>query len=235
MVLAILALVVFAIGRVVGGGDDSAAAVSTSSNSGHQRSGQVDQKQGNHGKGNGDPGGGHHQKSPQTRDQPLPDGVCEPGQIQLTPVVADGVRVGQSVAIQIALRTTGRPACSLALTPDNLVVDVTTSKGDPVWTSDECSAAITPTSLVVRAASATILQVTWDGTRSDARCSASTVRSAAGDYLVRTAIIGGEPAESPFTLAAALPTQTTPSASPSSSPSSNQSSSPSSGQSPGHT
>lgn len=255
MVLAILALGVFAVARVVSSGDDSASPVSAPSTPGHQRALRAGQtphlgEQRHNGKGNADPGDGHHtsaQTPAQTRDLPLPDGVCAPRQIQLTPVVAEGLRVGQDIAIQLGLRTTGRAACSLALTPDNLVVDVITSKGDPVWASDDCSTAIAPTTLVVRAATATIVQVTWDGTRSDAHCSPSTVRSAAGDYVVRTAIIGGEPAQSSFTLDAPLPTQAPSSASPSSSPTSGQppsqspsqspnpSSGPSSGQSPAHT
>jgi hypothetical protein len=247
MVLAILALVVFAVARVVGSGDGSASPVSAPSTPGQLRAPQAGQTshpgaQHDHGKGNADPGDGQQtsaKSSSQTRDLPLPDGACEPHQIQLTPVVADGLRVGQDIAIQIGLRTTGRAACSLSLTPDNLVVEVTTSQGDAVWTSDDCSAAISPTTLVVRAAVATIVQVTWDGKRSDAHCSPSTVTSAAGDYVVRTAIIGGEPAQSSFTLDAPLPTQTPSSPSPSSSPTSSQSpdpsSGPSSGQSPAHT
>jgi hypothetical protein len=246
MVLTLLALGVFAVARVVSSGDDPASPISAPSTPGHAGAPQAGQtpppgEQRHHGKGNADPGDGH--QTAQTRDLPLPDGVCEPRQIQLTPVVADGLRVGQDITIQIGLRTTGRAACSLALTPDNLVVDVITSKGDPVWTSDDCSTAIAPTTLVVRAASATIVQVTWDGTRSDAHCSPTTVRSAAGDYVVRTAIIGGEPAQSSFTLDAPLPTQAPSSASPSSSPTSGQSpsqspdpsSGPSSGESPAHT
>jgi hypothetical protein len=178
--------------------------------------------------------GSHQQKTPEA----IPQGECGPGQIQLTPVVADGIRVGQDVAIQIALGVTGTRACTFALTHDDLVVDINTSKGDPVWTTDDCDAAITPTSLVLRAEQPAIVQVTWDGTRSNAHCSPSTVRSPAGDYQVRTAIIGGEPAKTSFTLAEPLPQatpSTTPSASPSSNPSSGQPAGASSGPSAGHT
>jgi hypothetical protein len=247
MVLAILALLIFTVARVVGSRDGSASPVSAPSTLGQQRAlhaGPTSQPgaQHDHGKGSADPGDGQQtsaKTSTQTGDLPLPDGVCEPRQIQLTPVVADGLRVGQDIAIQIGLRTTGRAACSLSLTSDTMVVEVTTPQGDPVWTSDDCSTAIAPTTLVVRAAVATIVQVTWDGKRSDAHCSPSTVTSAAGDYMVRTAIIGGEPSESSFTLDAPLPTQTPSSPSPSSTPTASQSpnpsSGPSSGNSPAHT
>jgi hypothetical protein len=159
----------------------------------------------------------------------MPEGDCRADQIRVTPVVADGIRVGQAVAIQIGLRTTGDTACRFRLTPDNMVVDIATSQGDPVWTTDECSASITPTRLVLDTDRPAIVQVTWDGTRSDVHCSPSTVRSAAGDYEVRAAVIGGEPAASPFTLDEPLPTQTATSTSPSAGPSSSPSSSPSSG------
>jgi hypothetical protein len=239
MVFAILALVVVAVARVVGNRDDSATPVSAPSTPDHQAAGRAGQMP-HHG-AQADPGDGHPTSS-QTRDAPQPDGPCQPRQIRLTPVVAEGIRVGQDVGIQIGLRTTGRAACSLALAPDNLAVDITTSKGDSIWTSDDCSTAITPTSLVVRAAAASIVQVIWDGTRSTTHCSPSTVTSAEGDYVVRTAIIGGEPAQSSFTLAAPLPTQapsaTDSSSSPLSGPtpeSTNPSSGPSSGPSATHT
>jgi hypothetical protein len=228
MVLAIVAAMVFAVLRVAGGRDDSTSPVSTESSRGHQPASQVGHR---HHRGRQD---GHQQQ----KHEPAPTGDCGPGQIRLTPVVADGIRVGQDVAIQVALRITGTDACSFALTPDNLVVDITTSKGDPVWTTDECGAAITPTSLVLRADKPAIVQVTWDGTRSDAHCSPRTVRSAAGDYEVRTAIIGGEPAAASFTIAEPLPQATpseTPSANPSSAPASGQHAGTSSSPSPGHT
>jgi hypothetical protein len=243
MVLAILAAVVFAVLRVAAGGNDSAAPVATKNTPDSQP--QQDPAGPDHGDSYG--GRSHHE----SQQQPVPEGNCRTDQIQLTPVVAEGIRVGQAVAIQIGLRTTGDTACRFHLTPDNLVVDITTTQGDPVWTSDECSMAITPTRLVLDTDRPAIVQVTWDGTRSDVHCSPSTVRSAAGDYQVRTAVIGGEPAASAFTLDDALPTQaetsTSPSAGPSSSPSSdpssssssspssNQSSDPSSSPSSGHT
>ena len=224
MLLAILAGLVFAVLRIANPGDDTGAPVSTESPApaaqlGHQpRPG---------GPGNGESYGDGRPGGQQWRE-PIAAGKCRASQIRLRPVVADGIRVGQYVAIQISLRTTGDAACSFRMTPDNLVVDITTSTGEPVWTTDECSAAITPTSLVLDTVRPTIVQVSWDGTRSDARCSPSTVRSAAGDYEVRTAVIGGEPAVSTFALDEPLPTQTTPSISQSSTPSTSATTSPSS-------
>jgi hypothetical protein len=238
MVLAMLAAVVFAVLRVAGRGDGTAAPVSRESSVGDQQASPVGHP--NHGgkqgssETDGGPDGSHHQKTPEA----IPEGKCGPGQIRLTPVVADGIRVGQDVAIQIALGVTGTGACTFPLTHDDLVVDISTLKGDPVWTTDDCDAAITPTSLVLRAEQPAIVQVTWDGTRSNAHCSPWTVRSPAGDYQVRTAIIGGEPAQTSFTLAEPLPQATpsaTASAGPSSSPSAGQPSGASASPSAGHT
>jgi hypothetical protein len=218
MVLAILAAVVFAVLRLTGGGGDSAASVSTETSPGHQQASLAGPPDHRGAQGSNE---SHsvHAGSHQGIQEPGRAGACRPGQIQLTPVVADGIRVGQEIAIQIALRVTGIRECTFDVTPDDLVVDITTSKGDPVWTTDDCAEAITPIGLALRADKPAIVQVTWNGTRSDARCSPSTVRSAAGDYEVLTAIIGGEPAQASFTLAQPLP-RATPSATPSSGPSS---------------
>jgi len=131
-----------------------------------------------------------------------PDGPCRPAEVRLEPQITDGYQAGDAVEIRLQLRTTGRPACTLELGPDNLLVKVT-SGTDQWWTSAQCPGALFPSQLVVRAEQSVTYRVVWSGARSSTRCRPGTAETTPGTYVAAAAVIGGEPAEARFALEAA--------------------------------
>ena len=141
-------------------------------------------------------------KQPQRKRGPglaKPDGPCRPGDVLVRPVVSAGNEAGDLVEIRLRMRTSDRPACTLSVGPDNLVVRVT-SGSDRIWISDECPDAIWPSDLVIRRAKAVTYRVSWSGHRSAPRCPLQTEAALPGTYVAAAAIIGGEPAETRFLL-----------------------------------
>ena len=129
----------------------------------------------------------------------VPDGPCRPDEVALQPVVSANNEAGNPVELRLRLQTTERPACTLTLSPDNLLVKVS-SGPDELWTSAQCPAAILPSRLVVRAAAPLTYRVVWSGARSAPRCPLRTADAVPGRYVVAAAVVGGEPAQTRFVL-----------------------------------
>jgi len=164
---------------------------------------------------------------------PDPVGDCSASDVAVTPAVDGTPYAYDRVTLAIQLHTLTSPACTWHVSPDTLQIRITRGGGD-VWTTIDCRGAIGSKDVVVRRDSVTVLPVVWLGHKvvADA-CSAHAPWAVPGHYQIVASSLGGEPAESEFTLLApgATPPATSTS-SPSASGSADGTSDPSSSSSP---
>jgi hypothetical protein len=109
---------------------------------------------------------------------------------------------GQPNTATFLLRSTRTPACTLSITPDTMVVRVT-SGDDVVWSSDDCPDALHAKQLVAREDPPTAYQFHWNGQRSSENCQPVDATPEPGGYWVEAAMIGGEPHRGYFDIKAA--------------------------------
>ncbi len=128
-----------------------------------------------------------------------PDGNCEPADVRVTPRI-EGAIAGRPVTIGLSLQTVQADACYFRIGPDKVTVKVTRG-GREIWTSRECPDQVPEQSVVVRRMVATLVQMTWDSRESDSSCSHRRSWLLPADFTVAAAALGGEPADSDFTLA----------------------------------
>lgn len=129
-----------------------------------------------------------------------PDGPCDPTKIDMKIDVADS-EAGLPNLVTFLLTSTDKPACSLTITPDVVVVAVT-SGIDRIWSSTDCPQALVAKQLVVRPDPPSAYQFTWDGRRSAESCAKAGAVPEPGGYWVEAAFIGGEPQKAYFDLTA---------------------------------
>jgi hypothetical protein len=120
----------------------------------------------------------------------------------------------------MSLTTKVTPACNWVVSPEHLVVKVTSGK-DRFWSTQDCGDAVPKQSVVVRSDAPTTVSLAWNGLRSDADCSRTTSWADPGYYHVVAAAFGAEPTDVQFRLL--KPVRETITASPSPSPSSSSS------------
>jgi hypothetical protein len=111
--------------------------------------------------------------------------------------VADSVEGRDNTATFVFELAKSAEACTLAITPDTLVVRVT-SGADVVWSSGDCPDALLAKAIVVRSDPATVYQFRWNGRRSTDACRVPGAVAPPGGYWVQAALIGGEPHEAFF-------------------------------------
>lgn len=135
-----------------------------------------------------------------TKRTPLaqPTGTCSPTGVGIKIDVADSTP-GEANTATLLLTSTDTPACTLAITPNNLVVRVT-SGADVVWSSDDCPDLLRAQEVVVRADPPTAYQFHWDGRRSSPNCQPVDALPTAGGYWVQAALIGGDPHKAYFDI-----------------------------------
>lgn len=225
MVLGTAVLLVIAIGRLLGGGsdassdqDEQATQVSVETTPTTTYTDPAPRKQ-------------KKTKTPDpTPTLAVPVGECADSDIAVTPVVKEAVG-GRDVRIVLELRTLESAACTWAVGPDALTLDITSGKDD-IWSSRQCPAAIPTEPVVVRQAVTSKIEVVWkEARRSDEGCSKLTAWAMPGWYHVTAAALGGEPADLQFQLttptAATITRTATPKQTPSGSPSGSSSGRPS--------
>ncbi len=145
----------------------------------------------------------HHEGKPGARQQPpatttlaKPTGPCDPTAVTIQVKVADRPTATPG-PIRLMLTSARQAACTLTVTPDNLLVEIT-SGPDHVWSSEDCPDAITQHDVVVRSATATPYTLSWDGFRSVKQCRNTGAMAKPGGYWVNAAFLGGEPARGYF-------------------------------------
>jgi hypothetical protein len=192
VVLAVALLLVFGIGRLLGGtgSDDPDAAVKANNDSAADTGSSTSPTTSY--------GPVAPSKAPKLKNTlPLaaPDGECKADEVSVLPSVP---RPYGGQKILIVLRLQGiQPACTFTVSPESLVVKIA-SGTDRIWSSQDCPAAITEREVVVRSAATTVVPVVWSGRRSDDDCPGQLAWALPGFYHVYAAAYGSTPADVQF-------------------------------------
>jgi hypothetical protein len=190
MVLVVAALLVFGIGKLVGGsGSDPAAdrasttASTPSTAAGSSRSvGPVVPDT---------TPTGVASKAPLV----APSGDCSADEVSVLPSVPKA-EAGKPISVVLRLEGT-EPACNFEVSPDSLVVKIT-SGSDRIWSSQDCPKSVKKSTVVVRSGVPVDVPVTWSGRRSDDDCSNAAGWAMPGFYHVYAAALGSTPADLQF-------------------------------------
>jgi hypothetical protein len=195
VVLGVALLLVFGIGKLLGGtGEDPAASdLEASTTSGQQQEAP-------------EPSVTVAPVAPSTTPQgkgqnkaPLlpPNGVCADDEVSVLPSVP---RAWGAQPILIRLGLTGlQPACTFKVSPESLVLKIT-SGDDRIWSSQDCPHAIKTADVVVRSGVPTYVNVLWSGRRSDETCSRNTEWANKGFYHAFAAALGSTPTDVQFQI-----------------------------------
>jgi hypothetical protein len=124
-----------------------------------------------------------------------PTGDCAADEVSVLPSVPQAA-AGRPIVVHLTLKGT-QPACTFEVSPDSLVVKIT-SGTDRIWSSQDCPRAVPKTSVVVRSGLPADVPITWSGRRSDDGCSNATSWAMPGFYHVYAAALGSAPADLQF-------------------------------------
>lgn len=192
--LAVALLLVFGIGKLIGGNgapDPSAIKASTSAAQGAV-SGAQDVAIGPFAPARV----GHKQKKASV---PLvaPNGACADDEVSVLPSVPRAW-AGSAISIRLELQGT-QPACTFKVSPQSLVVKVA-SGNDRIWSTQDCPQTVPEREVVVRSGVGTVLPVTWNGRRSEAGCAGLLAWALPGFYHVYAAALGSAPSDVQFQI-----------------------------------
>lgn len=160
--------------------------------------------------------------SPETAKEPakktriplaMPTGPCQDRDVRIVPSLENDAFMGEDVRLTLRISTFDSPACSWEVSPDTVVVKLT-SGSDRVWSSQDCPSAVPTEPVVLRDRKATSVEVIWSGRRSDSDCSRLTDWAQAGYYHVTAAAMGSEPESQQFQLRSPAPITITPTPTP---------------------
>jgi hypothetical protein len=189
MVLLVALLLVFGIGRLLGGtgSDDPATAVKTGNDSSSPSPGTS--------YGPVAPSEAATSKAKASVPLVMPDGECQADEVSVLPSVPHPYG-GQKITIMLELQGI-QPACTFKVSPESLVVKIASGK-DRIWSSQDCPAAIPAREVVVRSAQPVVVPITWSGRRSDENCPGQLAWALPGFYHVYAAAYGSTPADVQF-------------------------------------
>ncbi len=129
----------------------------------------------------------------------VPTGPCSDSDVKVSPSVEGDPIAGLDVTFALTLTTLESPACTWTVSPDTVVLKLT-SGSDRIWSTQDCPAAVSRQDVVVRKDHATTVRVTWSGQRSDVDCSRTTQWAQPGYYFATAAALGAEPESRQFQL-----------------------------------
>lgn len=138
----------------------------------------------------------------------LPTGPCRNDEVVVTPKLRDAAHAGSVVQLRLKLTTRKTPACTWTVSPESLVVKIT-SGADRIWSSQDCPDAVPQVDLVVRKDVPAKVDMGWRGQRSDSTCSRQPDWAQPGFYHVQTAAYGADPVDVQFELEPAVAPTTT--------------------------
>jgi hypothetical protein len=130
-----------------------------------------------------------------------PVGRCEPTATSARADVQEPVVSGTGATLQVRLSTSATAACTLVL-EDRLLVQVARD-GEAIWRLRDCPSAVASDSVVLQPGWATVVDITWSGRTSNAKCGLDTPAAAPGTYALQAAILSGEPGTSQLDVLAA--------------------------------
>ena len=153
---------------------------------------------------------GDHRDKPHKQDKPgkkvtepplaEPEGPCADEDVAITPVVKNAIAGADAgIRLRLSLRTIESEACTWRVSPDTLTVKIT-SGDDDIWSTRQCPRAVRTRDVVVRRDVSSMVDVVWNGKRSDDECSRLTGWALPGWYHVAVAALAGEPSDVQFEL-----------------------------------
>ena len=142
-----------------------------------------------------------------------PTGPCQDSDVRVVPAMEGNAYAGGDVSLTLELSTFESPACSWKVSAESVAVRLT-SGSDRIWTTQECPNAVPQEPVVLRSSQVTLVDITWSGRRSDSECSRSTQWAEPGYYHVSAAAMGSEPEEEQFELRPPAPVTITPTPTP---------------------
>ncbi len=129
-----------------------------------------------------------------------PEGPCSDEDVAITPVVKHAIAgADDGIGLRLWLRTIESEACTWRVSPDTLTVKITSGKDD-IWSTRQCPRAVRTRDVVVRRDASSMVEVVWNGKRSDDECSRLTDWALPGWYHVAAAALAGEPSDAQFEL-----------------------------------
>ncbi|RYU14488.1 hypothetical protein [Nocardioides iriomotensis] len=140
-------------------------------------------------------------RKPKKTKTPLavPTGPCRNEEVVVEPKLKEAAYAGSLVHVRLKLTTTGNPACTWTVSPETLVVKIT-SGNDRIWSSQDCPDAVPQTDVVVRKDVPAKVDLGWAARRSDTGCTPQRGWAQPGFYHVATAAYGAEPTDVQFEL-----------------------------------
>jgi hypothetical protein len=156
--------------------------------------------------------------------------TCDPESIRITPAVDPGQFAGSSVKVQLAINTASGKPCTFEAEDADLLVKI--SQGDTVvYDSSLCQEPFLVEHVELSPEWATLVDTTWTGRPSGASCSSRMGYASSGTYVLKIGVLGGEPGKTRFVLAPKPKPKPSPSPSPSTTAGGEPSGEPKSGQS----
>jgi hypothetical protein len=205
LVLAVALGLVFGIAQLLGGstgssGDETARVVGaarTPSQSEQVRGSTADAEPSQQ----SGPRGTKGSRKPKKTKTPLavPTGPCRNEEVVVEPKLKQAAYAGSLVHVRLKMTTTGNPACTWTVSPETLVVKIT-SGDDRIWSSQECPDAVPQTDVVARKDVPAKIDMGWAARRSDSGCTPQRGWAQPGFYHVTTAAFGAEPTDVQFEL-----------------------------------
>lgn len=195
LVLVVALLLVFATGKVLGGGSDGKGEGDATAEA---ASGEIDSEPRETRATERATQSTQQRQGKKRAKAPLasPDGPCDPADITITPVIGTVANDG-SIDYRVAV-TGAEPACTWTFSQQTVALKIT-SGSDEVWSSQQCR-TLPNRDIVVRSAVERRIALTWDGRRSDDGCTDRRGWARPGYYHVVVAALGGEPSDGQFRL-----------------------------------
>lgn len=191
LVLGVALLLVFGIGKLVGGtgedGDSSAVSASNTSARAQKPNGSSVLM--------GPVAPSQRLRTPAKGPLPAPSGDCRDEEISVFPSVPIA-RGGAPIVIRLQLTGT-QPACTFEVSPESVVVKITSGE-DRIWSTQDCPRAVSTAEVVVRSGTPVEVPVTWSGRRSDDECTRQPDWALPGFYHVYAAALGSAPNDVQF-------------------------------------
>ena len=128
-----------------------------------------------------------------------PSGPCTDSDVVVT-ASAEGARAGGDVVITLNVTTKVSEACTFDVSPESVVLRLT-SGTDRIWTSQQCRSAIPTVTVVARKTVPGTATVTWHGHRSNDACNRTAPWALPGYYHATAAALGSDPTDVQFLLA----------------------------------
>lgn len=197
LVLGVVLALVFGIGRLLGGGDETAPASPAAQPASAVRSSATTPSAVS--TADASPAQGRRPSRKKTRTPlPMPSGPCQDNDVRVEPSPQD-TYADDEILLSLKITTYESLACSWEVSAETVAVKLT-SGDDRIWSSQDCPTAVPTESVVLRRSKPTWVDVTWSGRRSDSDCSRNTDWAEPGYYHLAAAAMGSEPESEQFQL-----------------------------------